>query len=190
MRRDPLQLAGGQRPGRNVRLSPAPRPPRAGRYPAARLLVSPGHPRQRKDYRREPGLFPAPLADMAADELSHSWLWSPAALEALDTSSLPAPPPPARPSRLAAGPRSIECERLERQRRVRATIEFQLGHTRIVHSQASGGGAWAEAEASEERAEAPAFACAVCSVFFRPAWCGGVLLHVEWRAPCSSQKLP
>lgn len=90
MRGDPLQLPGGQRPGRSQRLSPARRQSPAGRSPAAWLLVSPGHPRHRKGYRRAPSLFPARLADMAADELSHRRLGSPAALE--DQTPLAFPP--------------------------------------------------------------------------------------------------
>lgn len=59
--------------------------------------------------------------------------------------------------------------RLERKCGGRATIEFQPGHTRRVHSQEPGGGAWAEAEASEESTEARSFACAIRNVYFRTA---------------------
>jgi hypothetical protein len=60
-------------------------PPREGGGGAAggpcipRSLSSPGSPRPQEGYVRTPGLFPAPLADMAADELSLSLLGSPAA---------------------------------------------------------------------------------------------------------------
>lgn len=105
---------GGQRPGRSERRSPAPRPRRPGGSPAARLLSSPGHPRQREGYRRAPpGLFPAPRADMAADELSHSWLRAPAAPEART--------PPGFPPRLLRAP--LPAARPTEEHRVRAARE-------------------------------------------------------------------
>lgn len=139
MRGDPLQLPGGQRPGRSQRLSPARRPLPAGGSPATLLLVLPGHPRQHKGYRRAPGLFPAPLADMAADELSHSRLGSPAALE--DRTPLAFPPrlPLRTPPAAAAGPRSIECEIAAREEVRRAGDHRVLART---HPESPLTGAW------------------------------------------------
>ncbi|CAI9179322.1 unnamed protein product [Rangifer tarandus platyrhynchus] len=46
--------------------------------PASRSSRLPGNRRRKEGYRRAPNLFPAPLADMAADELSQRLLRSPA----------------------------------------------------------------------------------------------------------------
>ncbi|KAJ8776339.1 hypothetical protein J1605_015637 [Eschrichtius robustus] len=43
------------------------------------FLSSPGNRRRKEGYRRAPDPLPAPLADMAADQLSQSLLGSPAA---------------------------------------------------------------------------------------------------------------
>lgn len=66
---------GGQRRGRSEGFQEALHPGREQPVPCIPLsLSSPGNWRRKESYRWALGLFPAPLADMAADELSQTEL--------------------------------------------------------------------------------------------------------------------
>lgn len=90
------------------------------------FLSSPGNCRRKEGYRWAPRLFPAPLADMAADELSRSLLGSPAA-------RVEQTPLPSRPASLCAPLPAGQPETAEHRARA-AREEAQRADNHRVHS--------------------------------------------------------
>lgn len=121
----------------------APREPPAPRIPLS--LSSPGNQRRKGVHRWAPGLFPAPLADMAADELSPGSLGSPAA-------RVEETPPPSRPaslgSPLPAGPPATAGHRARAAREDARRAGDHRVHS--LEGPSSHGCPWPEAEVREE----------------------------------------
>lgn len=144
-----------------------------------RFLSSPGNQGRNERYRWAPGLTPAPLADMAADELSQSLSRSPAARVAETPLAFPPRLPLRTPPGWPAGgwrPATVkhrarvareEAERADNHR-VRVRTNPDGASLSSVHSQALGVCASAETEVREKSTKTPSFACAVWSVYFHP----------------------
>lgn len=124
----------------------APREPPAPRIPLS--LSSPGNQRRKGVHRWAPGLFPAPLADMAADELSPGSLGSPAA-------RVEETPLPSRPaslgSPLPAGPPATAEHRARAAREDARRADDHRVHS--LEGPSSSVSPWPEAEVREEPGE-------------------------------------
>lgn len=132
--------------------------PRAASWPAPcvpLVLSSPGNGRRKEGYHRAPGLFPAPLADMAADELSQSLLGSPAVR--VEGTPLAFPPRLSLrtpPGGRAGGRRPLTAEHRARAAReeVQRADDHRVGAQLppAVHSQPSGVCAGTEADVTSK----------------------------------------